>query len=294
VVPVGDDSILKTHPIDAPFKYLLLAFLLTWGFWIPIALDHFGLLPFALPEAVSSLAGLGTLGPALAAMLMVILRGRRKGIRTLLAQVGRWRVGLGWYGVVILVYPTICLLAGGLYNWFGGQPRLVPEPTSGGEWLTLIVALSITVMGEELGWRGYALPALQTRWNALWSSLILGAAWTLWHVPYWTIQPSFEQYGWSYMALNGLWILAASVFITWFMNNSGNSVLLAWLFHLSLNLLNVGYLQVTGTIGPYWILITFSWAITAVVLIAYGPQRLVRREAWSPQTTEDRIQTVDG
>src|SRR5690606_15610728 len=84
------------------------------------------------------------------------------------------------------------------------------------------------VNGEELAWRGYALPRLQCRWNAAYSSLILGFIWIVFHVPMWlTLRARpldlMAVLSWS------LQLLGASVIFTWLYNNTRGSVLLAYL-----------------------------------------------------------------
>lgn len=268
---------MKDRESYAPFKFFLVAFVLSWAYWIPCALDQAGLLPFRLPQAVISFAGVGTLGPALAALLMVFRRGRRAGV--LLASLRRWRVGWRWVAAATLIYPALLLVAGGLHNVMGGEPRLTPQPFSAASFVVLTVMLALTGFGEEIGWRGYALPALQSRWNALGASLILGTVVTVWHLPFWALQPSIAEYGWGYVGLNWIWILAATLFVTWLMNNTGNSVLLAVLFHWAVNVVNVGTLQVTGTIQSYLVLIVLCWTVAAFLLVVFGARRLAKDTA---------------
>ena len=93
-------------------------------------------------------------------------------------------------------------------------------------------------LSEEFGWRGYVLPRFQARWNALFSSLILGLIWISWHTRFFTgvvlhslagkpIDPGFWEWA--------LWIMASSVFLTWIFNNTRGNVLAAVLFHASMN-----------------------------------------------------------
>jgi membrane protease YdiL (CAAX protease family) len=257
--------------------FFALAFCLSWAYWVPLALARFGWLPFSLPASLVALAGLGTLGPTLAALVVAFREQRGTGIGRLLKQ-WQWRAKWRWLGAATLVYPALALLSVVLYRAGKGQPPLAAPTTSGANLLLVSLFLAITVLGEEIGWRGYALPALQDRWSALGASLILGSVTTLWHLPFWLPQPSFAQYGWVYLALNWIWILAATICATWLMNNSGNNLLLAFLFHWSFNLVNVGLLPVTGLVVPYLLLITFSWSLALALLFWFGPRRLVRAQ----------------
>lgn len=52
----------------------------------------------------------------------------------------------------------------------------------------VLLIIFAVVLGEETGWRGYALPQLQRRFSPLASSLILALVWFGWHLPqFWVI-----------------------------------------------------------------------------------------------------------
>ncbi|HEU5103163.1 MAG TPA: CPBP family intramembrane glutamic endopeptidase [Roseiflexaceae bacterium] len=95
--------------------------------------------------------------------------------------------------------------------------------------------LFFLVIGEELGWRGYALPRLQARYGGLGASLILGILWAAWHLPNQFI-PGLEFYGYGF-ATFALYVVAMTVLFTWLARETHGSVLLAWLFHGAINTL---------------------------------------------------------
>jgi uncharacterized protein len=88
-------------------------------------------------------------------------------------------------------------------------------------------------LGEEVGWRGYALPALQARYGALLSSVILGALWALWHLPLF-FNPDLHYSNMPFVLQLAFQIPAAILF-TWVFNSTGGSVLIAILMHAVLN-----------------------------------------------------------
>jgi hypothetical protein len=120
---------------------------------------------------------------------------------------------------------------------------------------------------------------MQTNWSALKSSLVLGTIWTAWHLPFWAILDELSVFGWFYWVMNWIWILAVTIYITWIMNNTGNSLLMAFLLHWTFNMVSVGFLPVTTVKPAYWILIILSWAISINLLRLYGPKHLIRVEA---------------
>lgn len=132
---------------------------------------------------------------------------------------------------------------------------------------------------EEMAWRGYALDGLQARWNALVSSLILGVVWTLWHLPLFWIEGSY-QHGlgtgtpqfWLYM----LDKLPLSILMTWLYNNNRRSTLSAVLFHFMVNFvgefIGLSFRAEAITIASWWIAALF-------VIAAWKPQRFVRMKS---------------
>src|SRR5215212_4538201 len=152
-------QLMKRHPL---VTFFLLVFILTWVVWVPRA----------------SGAPLGVLGqawtwiPAIAALLAAALTGGRGALRELGSRLVRWRVGWQWYVVVILGPAVFSLAVAGIYTLFGGSwADAAPPAIFVGPLVVLplfLVILTLTDgLGEELAWRGFALPRLLTRYNAL-------------------------------------------------------------------------------------------------------------------------------
>jgi len=258
-------------------SFFVLAFLLSWSIWVPLALDHFGVFSTRLPEGLVVLARqLGTLGPAIAASIVARIADGRGGTRALWGLLGRWRVKWTWYAAAVLVFPALLLLAALVYRLLpGAGPLPAVEVTTASVVVTVIV-LAISVIGEEVGWRGFALPRLQRTTTALGASLLLGAVWTAWHIPFWIVLGELEQFGWTYWLLSWLWITVGSIYLTWLMNNTGNSLPMALLFHGGYNLLSVGFLPLSSVVPAYRLLVALGWAVAIGVLAVYGPKTLRR------------------
>jgi membrane protease YdiL (CAAX protease family) len=125
---------------------------------------------------------------------------------------------------------------------------------------------------EELGWRGYALSRLQARWNALVSSLILGAIWALWHLPLFFIKDTlFYRHGawspwfWQFMTT----VIPLSIIFTWIFNNTRRSTLAAILFHFMTNV-TPELANVTAGTNFYATLLWICAAIAVVALSGAG------------------------
>jgi membrane protease YdiL (CAAX protease family) len=163
---------------NALFLFFILAFLLH------IAV---GLLCKAVP--VVFLQVLLPWTPNIAAILVIIFYLREKGgVRRLASGWKKWRVSPKWY---LLAFSPLVVyfLSAGIYLLFGGNsPGPDPNPFLGFSFPVMaVIAIFTGATGEELGWRGFALPQLQRRYSALVSSLILGFLWGIWHISSWII-----------------------------------------------------------------------------------------------------------
>jgi membrane protease YdiL (CAAX protease family) len=166
---------IRRHPL---VTFFLLVFIITWVVWVPRA--------SGAPLGAAGQAW--TWAPAIAALLAAALTGGRGALRELGARLVRWRVGWQWYLVVILGPAAFSLAVAGIYTLFGGSwSAAAPPALLQGPLLFLPLFLLILTftdgLSEELAWRGFALPRLLTRYNALAASLILGVIWALWHFP---------------------------------------------------------------------------------------------------------------
>jgi uncharacterized protein len=270
-----------------PVTYFVLAFAFTWALWVPAALEARGLIsPLPVPATF-----LGAFGPLVAAVVVTALESGRAGLRSLLDRIVRWRVAPVWYGVAILGPIVLMLAAIALHVVLGGQsPSLGLLIGALPTLLIYIVYMMLTVaLGEEVGWRGYALPALQARYSALIASLILGVMWALWHLPVFFNPDTF----YSNLPF-GLWLaylIPFAVLITWVFNSAGGSVLMAMFFHAVLNASG----ELWKTIPEYSVKPSTAaeavavnvhtnfmgaiilWVSAIVVVLVYGSRNLSRR-----------------
>lgn len=267
---------LSNRPQTWPF--LASIFGLSWGFWALAALSS-ATDATLLTQVLHYAGGLGPLAVTLA---LLYLRHTPEFIRDFWRRAVEFkRVRLGWYAVVLLTVPILTGLGAVADLLLGGEGLL---PAAGQSfvqqpWMFVPFALFMLVFGplpEELAWRGYALDGLQGKWNALTSSLILGAAWTVWHLPLFLIQGSY-QHGlglgtarfWLYM----LDKVPQSVLMTWIYNNNRRSTLSAILFHLMINLVGELFdlpLRAEAIYISLWI------AAAIGVTVVWGPERLAR------------------
>jgi membrane protease YdiL (CAAX protease family) len=160
----------------------------------------------------------------------------RSGLKTYFSRIVRWRVGLKWYAVALLLPPLLYLVAFGL-NILWGAP--LPTNLQWPAWTAILAAFFgqgflVIALAEEPGFRGFALPRFLTGRSALAAALIVGLLHTLWHLPF-LIGALLEGYPIGVLT-NLLIIVSGSVFFTWLFNNTNGSVLIAMLLHASVDL----------------------------------------------------------
>jgi membrane protease YdiL (CAAX protease family) len=190
----------------------------------------------------------------------------------------------------ILILPFNVVTAYLLASFLNGQPISLDYALRlFSDWKALLVFLFVELtfgaFSEELGWRGYALDELQSRWSALKSSLVLGVIWALWHTPAFLI-PGLSQYetgglfSYNYFFFV-ISVTLGSVIHTWVYNNTRRSILVAGLLmHFTQNVAMIflgGIFDDFKMPPAYWLVLPVLTGITVVVLIAiYGARTLTR------------------
>jgi uncharacterized protein len=229
-------SVLARHPL---VFFFLFAYGGAWLLEVPIALSQTGtgVLPFTFPRPVLALtiAAATFTGPTLAAFIMTGITEGKTGTHHLLRRYVLWRVKLRWYLFVLLVIPAVEVLGA----------IAVPGVLGSYQPLTLSLVLAYPAafvstfvlggpLGEEPGWRGFALPRLQLLHGPLVGSIILGILWALWHLPlFWSgiwTPPTIPN-----IAMFILMTTALTVIMAWVFNNAKGSLLITMLMHASFN-----------------------------------------------------------
>jgi len=262
----------STTPVS-PVKFFVLTFILSWLIWIPLDLSHFGIV-FNIPEAISNLVRLlGVLMPATSALILTGVTGARGATRDLLARIFIWRVDGKWWLAAVAGQPALLVLATLISNLVSAS-KVIPEPMiSTSAFIVNVIMLLIATLGEEIGWRGVALPGLQRKFSALKSSLIIGLMWAVWHVPFWLLLDTFDQFGIGYLGLNFLFVLPLTFYITWLFNNSQQSLLLPIMLHLTFNIVNTILLPVTLNISAFLIFGVLGWLVTLLIFRHLEPEK---------------------
>jgi membrane protease YdiL (CAAX protease family) len=219
---------------------------------------------------------LGSLGPTISAIIILHISAKKSGLKKLKDSVFKWKIGIIWIAFSVLIMPTFLFLAILLNLAFTGNfidlgayllNEGLLEPLSLLTWIWVGV-VSYGVF-EEIGWRGYALPKLQEKFNPITSTIILAFGWGFWHIPMFFYRFSIDMlFGWFY----GLFL--GTIIITFIYNSTRKSTFATILFHISNNIcwvFNIAeiqmYLTILLTILVFIILIVWKKNLSTQELV---------------------------
>lgn len=256
---------IKQHPIVA---FYILAFIVSWVGYLPQVAYTYGFFPF---QSILFFV-IGGIGPTIAAIIVTFVLHGKNGIGHLFRPLKQWRAGIFWYVVALFGYTIV---------WF--SVIALPDGISLNvgkidHWFILFPIFLMNIfmnVWEEVGWRGFALPRLQSHYNALVSSLVVGLMWGFWHLPLLLM----KGYPMSNYPLGPFFveIVASSVLYTWIYNNTKGSLLFATVFHAAGN--TTGYFLEKGISNIqnfifYESIILFIIAI--LIVFIFGQKNLSR------------------
>jgi membrane protease YdiL (CAAX protease family) len=247
-------SVVKRHPI---ITFFVLTYAIGWG-----------LIPFWTFQAGS---------PFIAALIVIPLTRGLSGLKELGLRMIRWRVRWYWYVVAIAVPLAVVGLTVGLNVALGAS---VPSLAGVGSVSTVLMMFAIRLinpgdgaLGEEPGWRGVALPGLQSTLSPLVSTLILGVAVTVWHVPLLFLEEGLLRPSIIVGFLLGT--IAVTFFYTWLFNHTRGSVLMTLISHAAQGTIQIGALWSVGAdFAQAMLLNSIVLSVLAIGLVVFD------REAW--------------
>jgi len=250
-------NIAKRHPL---LTFFILAYVLSW--W---------LVPFG--------GGMFPFGPLLAALIVVPLIDGKAGLKTWWSFITRWRGKLGWYVTAVILIFAMNFAAAALALLLGASFPAAETLTVWPEVLFIVFPLYFILLGplgEETGWRGFAMPRLQEKHSALTASLILGILVAFWHLPL-VIVSQEPLATLSVMPMT----FAAQIILTWLANHVEGKVLIVMLAHAAQGGLGGEYFgsMFTGADAMLerWLLTAIFWLIALGIVLLTG-SRLTRRQ----------------
>jgi membrane protease YdiL (CAAX protease family) len=272
---------LEQNPL---ISFFFMAFIISWLLWIPLMYGHF-VLGWTSWEGNSwnnyktMLGLLGSLGPAISALIMTyVLKGKTE-VKLLLKRVLQWKVNIVWWLIGLYSWWLLCSLLSLVLNisdinkiTFTFLISLINIPAM---IFVLQLPLLVGMFGEEVGWRGFALPELLDRFNPVAASLILALPWIFWHTPLavfqeWRGNTSLLDFFLNYFLL----IVPLTLIFTWFFQKTKGSLLLIILLHKSFNLtfnayrIALGMSERSGEVLREWS-IAALWLVAGVITLYY-------------------------
>lgn len=229
--------------------FVVLAYLLSWYPWL-IAL------------ARGRTTGPNPLGPFIAALVIAAVAGGKEELRALLRRLVRARVGWRWYGFILAAPVLICLVAAVVTLPLTSSAAVFPSAENLRELPDRFIFTFLFIgLGEEPGWRGFALPVLQEKYSPLRASLILAPLWALWHLPLFGHEFSLPIVPAFVVGLFG-----ATMVQTWLFNRTDGSVLIQMLFHSIVNTVGAGLIFPLFNGAPFVVL----WWVYAALWLTAG------------------------
>lgn len=247
--------------------YFILACAISWAIEIPLALAKQGMIQPIFPQWFHYFL---SYGPMLSALIVTGATQGQQGLKEIWGRIIKWRVGGIWWLAALfpLIAGFVLVLAMNFltdnkisFSELGVVPFLPPLGIG-----ALFLWILTSGIGEEIGWRGYALPRLQKDHNALYSTVILTFFWALWHLPlfFYLFDPSIVV-GWI------IALFAGAIVFTWLFNSAEGSILIVAIFHGCFNYIsssNAG----NGLPATVISIIVMVWAL--VVVVVYRPKTL--------------------
>jgi membrane protease YdiL (CAAX protease family) len=264
----------RQHPL---FSYFFLAYAISWIVFIPYVLAEWGL----LKGNYTLFYILHVFGPAIAAIVMTLVLSGKAGLQAFRHSLRQRRAPWQWYLFVLLGIPALVMLGiivqpGALEGFRGFTISLLA-----GYPFYLFAAFIGVGLGEEPGWRGFALPRMQKQHGPLWGTLLLGVLWSCWHLPDFLTASKGGGPGTDLAAFLTnfpfftLAVVSLAIIMTWIYNHTGGSLFIAILAHASVDAPEVagwtGLFPNVSMIGLHWgILIAFGIPAILILILTRG------------------------
>jgi membrane protease YdiL (CAAX protease family) len=270
---------MKTMEKQSRKSQLILFVAISYAYlWLLLGIGRLFDIPFSNDprELGGILVLIGIPAALFAASLVTLITAGKEELRRLFRRSLEWRFASRWY-LASLLTPLLVALASTIAAvWINGV-EIAEDWLSPSMPLGFMIFLLIYIgLGEEIGWRGFALPRFQESLGSLGGSIATGIFWALWHLPLF-LMPGSSQYGQSvilFIFLLTCWTVPMALFV----GKSRGSVIPAILFHASVNFLAFAIQY------PHKYVFLF-WGIAATIAAVFLPKPLI--SAWKMSAVDD-------
>ena len=247
-------------------RFFAVTYAVTWMLWIIASAlaGAVGAGEWSSPALRELLYLPGTVAPGVVALVFVLRVDGPAAVRRIISRIGAWRLPARWYFFAALYLVSMELIAAAGYRVIRGDWPAIDL----GLWYAIVPAIGVSMWvqaGEEIGWRGFALPTLARDWGIGPASVVVGLVWASWHLPLFFI-PGAAPSGQSFV-LYLLQVVALSVAMAYLYWRTHASLLLVMLMHASVNN-TTGIVQSTAPDATPMIGLSSSllgWLTTAVM-----------------------------
>jgi membrane protease YdiL (CAAX protease family) len=211
-------------------------------------------------------------GPTIAGLIVIAVLGAPDGFASFIKRLIDVFRPLGLAGAIVFGAIATLPAAAGIAI---SQGIGVPAPTgamagAAVSWIALRSLLG-GGLGEEIGWRGVALPALMQKQGPRLASVVLGVLWTAWHLPAFF---GGDTPWWLLLIAQSVLTISLSFVFTWVYLRTGGSLPVAILLHGALNGFNewaeVSWIPALDDIGLWQIariLLVLALGIAAAIFV---------------------------
>lgn len=260
--------------------FFLLAYLISWIIWLPLYGHVFGI--YNLYQIPYQHAW-GSLGPFVSSIITTFIYLKRNGVKQLLHKLILFKPF--YLLIIVLISPFTLALLASMLNHYSSLSIInaftniteFPEFSFIQYFLYNLVFFGI---GEEMGWRGFALPRIQSGTNALTASTLITCLWALWHLPLFFYRQGYMDMniaaitGWFFSLLTG------SILLTWLYNSSRGSILICALFHSSVDIAFTADFHSENIINYMGFMITV-WGIMTIIIFKAKDLSRIKRQSVS-------------
>ena len=257
--------------------FILIAFGWTWLFYLPSILSPTGggrTSTGNIELHILILEIIGNFGPLVGAVSLTFINEGKEGIKQLWKRFWNFHIKKKWVIVIFLLFPIMSGIA--FLTAIFTEGLILELIWLSQPWLLILWFFMLFTfaggLAEEFGWRGYAIDRLQAKYNALYSSILLGVIWAFWHLPFWFVSGS------SHQKSSFLWFLVFVIFLsilyTWIYNNTEGNLLASTIFHAMSNLAIIIIFPLGQTSNGilYYTLIIIIFAV--LIMIIFNPKTL--------------------